>query len=201
MKKLATECWTEKGRAYRVAIDISIWAFQVQAGIKGSNPAIRTFYYRLCRLLLTNVEPIFVFDGPQKPPFKRNQRTAGSQYAHVNETRLFKALIKAFGFVSWDAPGEAEAECALLQREGVVDAVITEDVDSIMFGAGCVAREIAEKQRTHVYLYSNVEERTGMSRDGMVLIAMMSGGDYLPAGVPQCGPKIAAEVCFLRVLM
>jgi len=43
-------------------------------------------------------------------------------------------------------------------------------------------------------LYEDVGRRVGLDRDGMVLIAMMSGGDYLPAGVPGCGPKIAAEV-------
>jgi len=105
-----------------------------------------------------------------------------------------KALIKAFGFTFWDAPGEAEAECALLEREGLVDIVITEDVDSLMFGASKVAREIPDKNRTHVNLYSDVERKTGLDSDGLVFIAMASGGDYLPAGIPNCGPKGAAEV-------
>ena len=105
-----------------------------------------------------------------------------------------KLLIRAFGFEWWDAPGEAEAECASLQTEGIVDIVITEDVDCLMFGATKVAREIPEKLRTHVNLYCDVERRTGLDRDGMVFIAMASGGDYLPAGIPHCGNKIAAEV-------
>jgi Holliday junction resolvase YEN1 len=110
---------------------------------------------------------------------------------------MLKSFIKAFGFLSWDAPGEAEAECALLQRMGIVDAVITEDVDSVMFGATCVAREIPDRHRTHVNMYSQVEKNTGLGRDGLVLVAMMSGGDYLPAGIPRCGPRIAVEVGFL----
>ena len=107
-----------------------------------------------------------------------------------------KQLITAFGFIWWDAPGEAEAECAALQKRGLVDLVITEDVDSFMFGATVVAREIADKKRTHVNVYSNVEERTGLGRNELVLCAMMSGGDYLPAGIPNCGPKISATVIF-----
>lgn len=108
-----------------------------------------------------------------------------------------KQMIQNFGFCYWDAPGEAEAECALLQTLGIVDLVITEDVDCIMFGATKVAREISEgKNRSHVYLYTEVEQRAGLDRDGLVLIAMMSGGDYLPAGVQGCGPKIAAEVLY-----
>ena len=80
---------------------------------------------------------------------------------------------------------------------GIVYLVITEDVDCLMFGATRVARELPERDtkiRSHVMLYEDVGRRVGLDRDGMVLIAMMSGGDYLPAGVPGCGPKIAAEV-------
>jgi holliday junction resolvase YEN1 len=118
------------------------------------------------------------------------------------ETKQIKALIRAFGFVEWDAPGEAEAECALLQSRGIVDLVITEDVDCLMFGATKVAREIPDKKkRSHVFLYSNVEFVTGLDRDGLVLVAMMSGGDYLPAGVPKCGPKTAAEVCLSNAFL
>jgi holliday junction resolvase YEN1 len=81
-----------------------------------------------------------------------------------------------------------------MQKRGLVDLVITEDVDCLMFGARDVAREISGKSRGHVMRYSNVLEKTELDKDGLVLVAMMSGGDYLPAGIPNCGPKIAAEV-------
>jgi 5'-3' exonuclease len=38
------------------------------------------------------------------------------------------------------APGEAEAELAQLNRLGFIDAVISEDSDTIVFGAPCVIR-------------------------------------------------------------
>lgn len=199
LSKLASSAF-QNGQRLKVAIDTSIWSFQIQSGQKGSNPAIRTFYYRLCRLLQANIYPIFVFDGPNKPPFKRNQRTSPILLGPNWETRQLKKLISAFGFISWDAPGEAEAECALLQKLGIVDLVITEDVDCLMFGATVVAREIPDKKRTHVYLYSDIEPMLLLDKDGLVLCAMMSGGDYLPAGVPNCGPKIAAEAYFLLTL-
>jgi Holliday junction resolvase YEN1 len=34
---------------------------------------------------------------------------------------------------------------------------------------------------------------SGLDREGMVLVALMSGGDYLPEGVPGCGVKVACE--------
>ncbi|KAL6158619.1 hypothetical protein ACJQWK_04242 [Exserohilum turcicum] len=166
--------------------------------IGGTNPALRTFYYRLLRLISLAIHPIFVFDGPNKPPFKRNKRT-GPNVASIPEF-LAKQLLKQFGYPIHLAPGEAEAECALLQREGIVDAVLSEDVDTLMFGSGVTIRnwspEKSGKTPTHVNVYDAVETKngpSGLDREGMILVALMSGGDYVPEGIPGCGPKTACE--------
>lgn len=167
-----------------------------QAG--GTNPALRTLYYRLTRLLHLNITPLFVFDGRLRPAFKRNHKTN----AHITPalTKSTKALLKLFGFPYHDAPGEAEAECAILQQQGVVDAVLSEDVDTLMFGCGITFRNWSAQgggaaTPTHVTIYERgaVEAESGLTSEGMVLVALMSGGDYLPEGVPKCGIKIAAE--------
>lgn len=113
---------------------------------------------------------------------------------------LAKQLLKQFGFPWHVAPGEAEAECALLQREGIVDAVLSEDVDTLMFGSGVTLRNwTAEggsaKTPTHVNVYRAEETLAGSGLDGqgMVLVALMSGGDYIPEGIPGCGPKLACD--------
>ena len=112
---------------------------------------------------------------------------------------LAKQLLKHFGFPFHVAPGEAEAECALLQREGVVDAVVSEDVDTLMFGSGMTLRnwasESSGKTPTHVDVYTaeKTGRETGLEREGMVLVALMSGGDYLPEGIPGVGVKVACD--------
>ncbi|KAI1381104.1 hypothetical protein F4677DRAFT_402129 [Hypoxylon crocopeplum] len=199
LAKLAVEKLEASGRPLRLAIDISIWQFQVQAARGGSNPAIRTMFYRILRLLSLSIQPIFVFDGPNKPAFKRNKRSGrGDGVA----TSMAKRLIKLFGFQVHDAPGEAEAECALLQQSGIVDAVLSEDVDTIMFGCTRTLRNWSSegakgsKTPTHVSMYDTEELRngeTGLDREGMVLVALMSGGDYLPEGIPGAGVKLACE--------
>jgi Holliday junction resolvase YEN1 len=147
-----------------------------------------------------SIQPLFVFDGPQKPPFKRNKRTGlgGPSLTDFNT----KQLLKYFGFPFHVAPGEAEAECALLQREGIVDAVLSEDVDTLMFGCGRTLRNwSSEGSRgnhapTHVTLYdakATKEGKSGLDREGMILVALMSGGDYITEGVPGCGIKVACE--------
>ncbi len=160
------------------------------------------------------VQPVFVFDGLNKPLFKRNKRSGqGDGMA----TAMAKRMIRMFGFFVHDAPGEAEAECALLQQRGVVDAVLSEDVDTLMFGCTRTLRNwsaatttssgkgSASATLTHVSMYETEAAATalstsvlrtsdtGLDREGLVLVALMSGGDYLPEGVPGCGVKLACE--------
>ncbi|KAI0484625.1 PIN domain-like protein [Xylariaceae sp. FL0804] len=198
LTRLAVEKLEQTGRPLRLAIDISIWQFQVQAARGGCNPAIRTLFYRLLRLQSTSIQPIFVFDGPNKPAFKRNKRSSGRGDAVA--TAMAKRLIRLFGFQYHDAPGEAEAECALLQKSGIVDAVLSEDVDTIMFGCTRTLRNWSSETKgntpTHVSMYDTEHLRLGASRldrEGMVLVALMSGGDYLPEGIPGAGVKLACE--------
>lgn len=149
-------------------------------------------------MIALSIHPIFVFDGSNKPPFKRNKCT-GPNVASIPEF-LAKQLLKQFGYPIHPAPGEAEAECALLQREGIVDAVLSEDVDTLMFGSGITIRNWSPEKSgntpTHVNVYDAVETKNGPSaldREGMILVALMSGGDYVPEGIPGCGPKTACE--------
>ena len=180
-------------------MDISIWQFQIQSGRGGSNPALRTLYYRLLRLHTLGIEALFVFDGPDKPPFKRNKRTSPQNGASLPNF-LAKKLIQALGFPCHAAPGEAEAECAALQMAGVVDAVLSEDTDTMMFGATSTMKNWSavgtkgNKQPTHINMYdAEVISRSSLDRDGMILIAMLSGGDYTPDGVAGWGVKVASE--------
>ncbi|KAK7539502.1 uncharacterized protein J3D65DRAFT_618838 [Phyllosticta citribraziliensis] len=198
LAKLAVQKFEETGRPLRIAIDTAIWLVQIQSSKGGTNPAMRTFFYRLLRLMKLSVHPLFVFDGPNKPSEKRNKKT-GQTFASIPEY-FAKQVLKKFGFPFHDAPGEAEAECALLQRSGIVDMVMSEDVDTIMFGSRNTIRPAQDpksaKSATHFNLYDSDEIKAGSSgldREGMILVAMMSGGDYLTEGIPGCGPKVACE--------
>lgn len=200
LSKLAVNHHERNNRPLRIAIDISIWNFQVQSGRGGTNPALRILYYRMLKLLLLGIKPLFVFDGPNKPPFKRNKKTGFHGASLPNY--LTKQLLKLFGFPFHTAPGEAEAECALLQKAGIVDAVMSEDVDTLMFGSTMTMRNWSSegtrgnKSPTHINLYTAEAVKEGaanLDSDGMVLIALMSGGDYIPAGIPRCGIKTACE--------
>ncbi|OGM40160.1 rad2-like endonuclease [Aspergillus bombycis] len=203
LSKLAITHLERTARPIRVAVDISIWLFQVQAGRGGKNPELRTLFYRLLKFLALPVHPLFVYDGKHKPPFKRGKAT-GSSYGSAPIIGLSKILVDLFRFPRHDAPGEAEAECARLQRAGVVDAVMSNDVDALMFGSTLTIMNFSKESgsgtsaATHVTCYEigklNSSSCSRLDPAGMILFAMLSGGDYLPSGVPKCGSKLAAEI-------
>lgn len=204
LAKLAVTHLERTARPIRIAVDISIWLFQVQAGRGGRNPELRTLFYRLVNLLALPVHPLFVYDGRQKPAFKRGKAVSNRSYGNAPIIKRSKDLIERFSFPWHEAPGEAEAECARLQQAGIVDAVMSNDVDALMFGSSFTIMNFSKENgsgsssATHVTCYAMGQDghqsNIPLDRPGMILFAMLSGGDYLPSGVPKCGSKLAAEI-------
>lgn len=98
------------------------------------------------------------------------------------------------------APGEAEAECAKLQRLGVVDAVWSDDGDSFMFGCNTLikAHKVGGKRvddHIRIYRADTIAEKLDFDADSLVLFALLAGGDYDTTGLRDCGPVNAARVC------
>ncbi|KAJ5511580.1 XPG N-terminal [Penicillium expansum] len=182
LAKLAVTHLERTARPIRIAVDISIWLFQVQAGRGGRNPELRTLFYRLLKLLALPVHPLFVYDGRQKPAFKRGKAVSTRSYGSAPIIKRSKDLVERFRFPWHEAPGEAEAECARLQQAGIVDAVMSNDVDALMFGSSFTIMNFSKESGSG---WASIEHT--LDRPGMILFAMLSGGDYLPSGVPKCG--------------
>ena len=125
-------------RGLRIGIDASIWFYHAQYGREGENPELRTLFFRCARLMRSPFLPLFVFDGPLRPKLKRKKKVGGKDHWLV--TGMCE-IIEAFGFEWRVAPGEAEAELAYLNRVGVLDAIVTDDVDTFVFGARVVIRK------------------------------------------------------------
>lgn len=200
MARLAVEHLERSKRPLRIAIDAAIWNFQTQAGQGGKNPALRTLFYRLVKLLALPIDPVFVYDGKNKPLTKRGRTV--SRYGSCISNEMSKKLIQAFRFPYHTAPGEAEAECARLQSKGLVDAVMSQDVDAIMFGSTLTLRDWSKeaskhnKSPTHVNVLDlpRIKSLSGLDPEGMILVALLSGGDYDEAGVAGIGSRLACEI-------
>ncbi|GMH85098.1 hypothetical protein TL16_g10123 [Triparma laevis f. inornata] len=84
-----------------------------------------------------------------------------------------------FGLPYVIAPAEAEAQCAELEKNGLVDGIITEDSDVFVFGGKSVYRNIFDERKyVEVYLASDAEKELGLQRHHFVALAMLLGGDY-----------------------
>ncbi|KAG8809586.1 hypothetical protein FRC19_005144, partial [Serendipita sp. 401] len=82
-------------RGYRIGIDASIWFFHAHSSREGENPELRMLFFRLARFLALPLLPLFVFDGPKRPKYKRNKKVMGAQHPLLPS---FREMIKAFGF-------------------------------------------------------------------------------------------------------
>ncbi|KAG9121380.1 hypothetical protein FRC07_002688 [Ceratobasidium sp. 392] len=204
---------TPHPRALRIGIDASIWFFHAAYGREGENPELRTLFFRLAKLASFTFCPLFVFDGPQRPKTKRG-KTINTKMSSLAPG--MKNMISAFGFEWRTAPGEAEAELAYLNNIGVIDAILSDDVDNFLFGARVVIRNpsgtlsgnrsnpVLNKEGKddgmHVMVYraEDIEKDPAcrLTRGGMILIGLLSGGDY-DSGAKRCGPKTALALAQL----
>ena len=88
-------------------------------------------------------------------------------------------LLTLFGVPYVIAPQEAEAQCAWMNSEGLVDAVITEDSDAFLFGASTVYRNVFNtKKYVEVYSVENIQRDIGLKRAQMAELALLLGSDY-----------------------
>ncbi|KAJ6482431.1 PIN domain-like protein [Mycena sanguinolenta] len=184
-----------------IGIDASIWMYQAERALNygntqaGPNAQLRILYYRLVHLLQLPVRIVFAFDGPERAEFKRGTRVL--THGHPL-TAPFQELIAHFGYHSHTAPGEADAELGRLAFENLIDIVQTTDSDIFLFGAPRVIYTPKQKidgKNVTVYTAENIfiTPKVSLTRGGILLIALLSGGDY-DKGIPGCGIAIAHAI-------
>lgn len=80
-----------------------LWIFQHKAPTTaGLNAIIRTLFFKILKLLQHPILPLFVFDGPEKPKMKRNQKTTGHFGTNDKASRDFKRLLDEMGLEYWN---------------------------------------------------------------------------------------------------
>ncbi|KAF2809026.1 PIN domain-like protein, partial [Mytilinidion resinicola] len=217
--QLATKHFQRTRRPLRIAVDEAGWRFnninehQVKAiREKSGEPAFqgieKQLFWRICRLLKQNIELVFVFDGSRRP--WKNGKTAGR--IDYKSRELTEELLDALRIPHYRAPAETEAECVRLQQLGVVDAVWSEDADALMFGCDFLIRDYREpkkkgekktnhskagtkKSNTHVRVIRPKHlQAVHLSKEDIVLFAVVCGGDYDREGLRNCGRNTAMKM-------
>lgn len=158
-----------------------------------SNAALRTLFYRLLSLLREGLLPLFVFDGKGGPAHKRG-KSGAHKGRHDPLAAHLRHCCDLLGVPWLIAEGEAEAELAELGRRGEVDGCLSDDSDTLVFGAPVVVRNLSAgllgpgfkegagesygKHSLAIYRADMVEQETKLDRSALILIALISGGDY-----------------------
>ncbi|TRM70319.1 PIN domain-like protein, partial [Schizophyllum amplum] len=129
------------------------------------------------RSLCLPVNLAFIWDGQDKPAIKRGTRVIAHEHWLAPAC---KELIGEFGYQSYQARGDAEAEMCMLQRKGHLDIVWSADSDVWPFGATHVIRRAVPGLPSHVQLYSarEIEMKIGVKASGWLVFALVCGGDY-----------------------
>ncbi|KAF4621766.1 hypothetical protein D9613_012163 [Agrocybe pediades] len=194
-----------QGQSYfpRWGVDMSILMAECigatfAAGVNGQfeGGALRLLFNRLCQLASLPVTLVFVYDGAGRPSIKNEHSVVDSPLWWVNHS---KVLVQAFGYHVHVAPGEAEAELAMLNQLGMIDAVVTNDSDAILFGAIVIYKSIPRDQREYddqvlKYDAGDAEDEIGFSKGTALLIALMAGEDYDRRGIYGCGFTVARDL-------
>ncbi|KAF2454265.1 hypothetical protein BDY21DRAFT_267496, partial [Lineolata rhizophorae] len=103
-------------------------------------------------------------------------------------------LLSLFGLPYITAPMEAEAQCAELAHLGLVDGIVTDDSDAMLFGATRVYKNLFNAAKfVECYLSSDLESELGLTRQRLVALAQLLGSDYAQ-GLPGVGPVTAIEL-------
>lgn len=191
--------------------------------------------YRTSNLVEMGIKPVYVFDG--KPPSLKSveieRRKTIKQQAvvkyeealrrgNLEEARKYaqmtskledymvedaKTLLNLIGIPWVQAPCEGEAQAAYLAIKGDVWATVSQDYDSLLFGAPKLVRNltISGKRKLpgkNVYVEVNLEvidlnqvlAELKISREQLIDVGILIGTDFNPDGVKGIGPKTALKL-------
>ena len=99
-------------------------------------------------------------------------------------------LVESLGVPCVTAPGEAEALCSALNSAGLVDAVVSDDSDCFCYGAKTVLKNFStDPKNFSVSRYSSrqIRQEVFLTRQRMVIMALLLGCDYNQGGVAGVG--------------
>ncbi|RZC40192.1 flap endonuclease GEN [Asbolus verrucosus] len=192
----------------RVAVDLSCWVCEAQnVADYAVQPRmyLRNLYFRTCYLLLMDVSLVFVLEGkaPElkyktiasrnavqfkgaKP--KKDGVKTGKDRSRFNHTlKQCEEMLKLMGIACVKGEGEAEAMCAYLNEQELVDGIISQDSDCFAYGAQIVYKNFSISQQgihaakggsVDIYDIAKANQSLNFGRNKIVALALLCGSDY-----------------------
>ncbi|XP_067310093.1 probable flap endonuclease 1 homolog [Pseudorasbora parva] len=189
-----------------IALDTSIVVNQFRTALPShlKLSPLAGLFYRTLTFLEHDIKPVFVLDG--RPPSqksavleKRAQSLGWNSSQSPNTVSNLKQdclrLLKLMGVPCIKAPGEAEALCAHLVKIGIVNAVASEDMDTLAFGGTVLLRQLNAKKDSEVTEYSlpKLLEALQLTNKQFVDLCILLGCDYCDK-IGGLGPSRALKL-------
>lgn len=163
-------------------------------------------FNKTINLLDKEIIPVYVFDG--KPPSlkskildtrKQIKQKALEKFetAQTNEEKIkyfkrtvnitkehmeqCKELLEAMGIPYITAPEEADSQLAWLCKSGLVDAVLTEDMDILTFGSPRIIRNLTSIMKKPIEInLKDILNTLQLNQDQFIELCILFGCDYCP---------------------
>ena len=103
------------------------------------------------------------------------------QFVSINRDKINKVkdLIRAYGATYYDAPGEADALCAMLVITKRVWACLSEDMDLFVYGCNRVLRYLSLTSHSAIIYYTKgILRELNMTQKEFKDVCILSGTDY-----------------------
>lgn len=195
------------------AVDTSIYLYRYKYNTVGSD-FIKKFITQLINFKENGITPVYIFEG--KPPLEkkvtndkrksiREKQTLDASNETDAETRaaMEKNIIKItkedtdnlkklftvcnVNFIECEDGVEGERYCSFLNKSGYVDAVLSNDFDSLTFG--CKKLVTFNLKNEYIeYDLDNVLSELQISYSHFIDMCIACGTDYYPQGVFKYGP-------------
>jgi flap endonuclease-1 len=190
--------------------------------------------YRTTTLIEREIKPVFVFDGePSKLKKKTLEKRAEAreeakeaavkarEEGRVDEARKYaqravkltpelveeaKTLLTYMGLPIVQAPSEGEAQLAVMNAKGDIYGCVSQDYDTLLFGAQRVIRNLTisgKKKAAQKDFYIEIKpqiielkellQNLGIDRKKLIWIGILVGTDFNEK-FPGIGPKRALEL-------
>ena len=191
--------------------------------------------YRTTNLAERGIRLVYVFDG--RPPSLKDTEIKRRQVIKVEATTRYESalstgkfeeakryaqassslkdlmiddahkLLQYLGVPIVQAPSEGEAQAAYMAARGDVWAAVSQDYDSLLFGARRLVRNLAITGKRKLPMreaYVQVEpelvdlastlQALQLSREQLVDLGILIGTDFNPGGFKGIGPKTALKL-------
>lgn len=205
-----------KGQIWAIDASIYLFKFSYSNNSKGTiNEHIKGFHLLIDNLVKNGIVPIIIFDGPA-PNIKKHVieerkkihennikkleilKETGEDIYKINT--LSKNIIKfsedpvldiiklcdASGIMYLKAQGEADILCNKLFKAGIINCVLSEDYDHLMFGCN-LARKYMYNDNIEIIETKYILEKLKLNQEQFIELCILAGTDYTKSQIKGVG--------------